>query len=200
MKFAWWQLPIRLIFAGTVHRSQGVTLDSAVVDLRGLFWEYGQFYVALSRVRDPRNLCVLLPNPKHEMSETSPDDVDLGIIVDPELVTIATGPQAARYNISDAGDMLNEATTGVSYSKLSRSDMAISKTRLHNIFSQVLKNIELLLKRVMTEGSESAEPCTRGKALQRTLMTATIHFARLLVHKAYREGFELATRVFALPD
>jgi hypothetical protein len=84
MKFAPWKLPIRLIFAGTVHRSQGMTLDRAVVDLRALFWEHDQLYVALSRMRDPRNLCVLLPDPKHEMSETSPDDVDLGILVDPD--------------------------------------------------------------------------------------------------------------------
>jgi hypothetical protein len=117
----------------------------------------------------------------------------LGIGVDPELVTIATGPQAARYNISDAGDMLNEATTGASYSKLPRSDMATSQIRLQNILPQVLRKIELLLQGVTTEGSESAELCTRGKALQRTLMTATIRLARLLVHKAYMEGFELTT-------
>jgi ATP-dependent exoDNAse (exonuclease V) alpha subunit len=50
-----------LIYAGTVHRSQGMTLDRAVVDLRRDFWEHGQLYVALSRITDPRNLCILLP-------------------------------------------------------------------------------------------------------------------------------------------
>lgn len=49
------QIPLRLAWAITVHKSQGMTLDAARIDLRKAFVE-GMGYVALSRVKNMQNL------------------------------------------------------------------------------------------------------------------------------------------------
>ncbi len=57
------QYPLRLAWAITVHKSQGMSLDEAIISL-GETFEYGQGYVALSRLRSLDGLYLRSYNPK----------------------------------------------------------------------------------------------------------------------------------------
>ena len=86
------QVPLRLAWAITVHKSQGMTLDAAKIDLRKAFVE-GMGYVALSRVRDLDNLYLYGIN--RRALEVSPD----ALAID-EVLRQASRESAERYRAS----------------------------------------------------------------------------------------------------
>ena len=81
------QIPLKLAWAITIHKSQGMTLDSAEIDLSKTF-EVGQGYVALSRIKNIDGLRLMGLN-------------DKALTVDPLILHIDDRIKAASAKASD---------------------------------------------------------------------------------------------------
>lgn len=51
------QFPVRLSYAITIHKSQGMSIENLVCNIQNIF-EAGQFYVAISRAKSSKGLCL----------------------------------------------------------------------------------------------------------------------------------------------
>ena len=92
------QIPLRLAWAITVHKSQGMTLDAAEIDLSQAF-EPGQGYVALSRIRTLSGLKLMGLNQQALQVDQSVLEID---------TTMRDHSDELHADIDDLDDMVLE--------------------------------------------------------------------------------------------
>ncbi len=101
------QVPLRLAWAITIHKSQGMTLDAAEIDLSKTF-ETGQGYVALSRIKNIEGLRLMGLNP-------------MALRVDPLILHIDDRIKMASKKASDALEALSKEALDVVLKVISHS-------------------------------------------------------------------------------
>ncbi len=94
------QVPLRLAWAITVHKSQGMSLDVAVIDLSRAF-EFGQGYVALSRLRSLSGLHLLGLNERALLVHPLAVEKDAEFRAASEAALRAPPPPVSRDPASD---------------------------------------------------------------------------------------------------
>jgi ATP-dependent exoDNAse (exonuclease V) alpha subunit len=94
------QLPLKLAWAITIHKSQGMTLDAAVIDL-GRAFDRGMGYVALSRVRELKNISLIDFNAVALQVSPRVQSLDAGFL--------AASVRAEKYVASFSEDELRQA-------------------------------------------------------------------------------------------
>ena len=138
------QYPLRLAWAITIHKSQGLTFEKAVIDARQSF-AHGQVYVALSRCKSLEGLVLSTPLLPKSLIR---DDTVLGFTSEVEQ-NQPDENALFRYRKSYELQLLNELfnfkpfTLTISY--LLKTEEESASSIIGNLFTE-LKNIQPLIR------------------------------------------------------
>jgi hypothetical protein len=148
------QVPLRLAWAITVHKSQGMTLDAAEIDLSKTF-EKGQGYVALSRLKELKNLKLL------GFNETAIQVENLALRADKRFLELAA---EAELKFTDSEVLKKRATEFIEICGGITDEDEIKKHQKKQKYKRSKKSTYLLTKELI-EKDLSLEEIARERVL-----------------------------------
>ncbi len=136
------QVPLRLAWAITVHKSQGMSLDAVEVDLSKSF-EKGMGYVALSRVRTLQGLTILGMN-------------DFALEVHPDVLAFDEKLKAGSYDTQESLERIDIEKAQKAHLKNIAPDVKKKKTQstydlTHELLLDKLSLPDIAAQRGMTQ-------------------------------------------------
>lgn len=140
------QYPLRLAWAITVHKSQGLTFDKAILDLTHSF-SPGQVYVALSRLTSLNGLMLTSPLPEEEFQN---DSALTGFISNrPNIESLER-----LYNVSSEEFLIESVGDAFSMEKIITELFFLMRSYTHKEKKLVRSNFQSWGASINTEVSE----------------------------------------------
>ncbi|GAB3901865.1 helix-turn-helix domain-containing protein [Larkinella knui] len=186
------QYPLKLAWAITIHKSQGLTFEKAIIDASSAF-AHGQVYVALSRCKTLDGLVLRTPIPSHSIKtemllEEFHEQVQLQT---PDEQELWNSKQTTQENLLldlfsfDRSDYLLNKALRLARENASSLDEGIDQllTQLKSLFSEKAAGLAIRFRRQLPAYfAESLLP-EENQPLQERIRKAGTYFKDLIHHE-----------------